>query len=368
MTQPLLAEVPATAGKSQPLRWPARRFVLAVVTGVGLYFCFLLSVPLLPALTWALSIAVLAWPLHHWMRARVKNGSVAASLSVVAVTLILVVPAVLVMIQLGKELQTTVERMKEFSENGGFRAKMEQNPTLAPFVGWVEQYVDVKAETRRLAESLTGGAAGVARTSVEVFALILITLFTLFYFFRDRDVFLGEVHALAPLSRPETERLRKRVRDTVEATLYGRLLVAAIQGALGGLMFWWLGLSAPVLWGVVMGFLSVIPVLGSFCVWIPVALFFALNGEWGKAAILTAWGAIVIGLIDNLLYPILVGNKLRLHSLVVFVSLLGGLAVFGAAGVVLGPVVVSLTDGLLDLWRRPSEDDAIPSGSLLLPK
>ena len=80
MTQPLVAEVPATAGKSQPLRWPARRFVLAVVTG-GLYFCFLLSVPLLPALTWALSIAVLAWPLHHWMRAHVKNGSVAASLS-----------------------------------------------------------------------------------------------------------------------------------------------------------------------------------------------------------------------------------------------------------------------------------------------
>jgi predicted PurR-regulated permease PerM len=141
------------------------------------------------------------------------------------------------------------------------------------------------------------------------------------------------------------------VGDTVFATVYGTLVVAAVQGTLGGLMFWWLGLPAPLLWGVVMGLLSIIPVLGAFIIWIPAAVFLAAQGAWGKAVILTLWGTVVIGLIDNLLYPILVGKRLRLHTVPVFIAIVGGLAVFGASGLVLGPVILALCDAALDLWR-----------------
>jgi predicted PurR-regulated permease PerM len=128
--------------------------------------------------------------------------------------------------------------------------------------------------------------------------------------------------------------------------------MGAIQGTLGGLMFWWLGLPAPVLWGVVMAVLATVPNLGAFVVWAPAAVGLAFQEEWAKAGILTAWGLIAIGLIDNMLYPFMVGQRIHMHSLPVFFSILGGLYLFGAAGLILGPVVFALTHALLEIWRR----------------
>jgi len=367
MSQTVQPEAPKAAGASPPLRWPARQFVLAVATALGLYLCFLMSIPLLPALAWAAALAVLAWPIYRWIAARVRKPGLAAALSVLAVTVILVVPSAFVAVKLGQEAQATVERLRAMNEESSLWTRLKESPRLAPLIAWVAKHVDLAAESGRLTQALTGGAAGVARGSFDVAVQALVMLFALFYFFRDRDSFLAELHALTPLSQSETERLRKRVRDTVAATLYGRLLVAALQGALGGLMFWWLGLPAPLLWGVIMAFLAIIPMLGSFIVWVPAAIYLAATDHWGKAVILTTWGTLVVGLVDHLLYPILVGDKLRLHPLVVFVSLIGGLVVFGTAGVVLGPVTVSLTDALLELWRRPPEKHLERTGSLLIP-
>jgi predicted PurR-regulated permease PerM len=106
------------------------------------------------------------------------------------------------------------------------------------------------------------------------------------------------------------------------------------------------------LWGVAMGLFAVVPVLGAFVIWVPAALFLALSGSWGKALILTVWGGVIVSLIDNLLYPVLVGKRLRLHTVPVFVALVGGLTLFGAAGLILGPVVLAITVALVDIWRR----------------
>ena len=155
------------------------------------------------------------------------------------------------------------------------------------------------------------------------------------------------------------DRVCRRVGDTIYATIYGTLAVSAVQGLLGGLMFWWLGLPAPLLWGVVMALLAVLPVLGAFVIWIPAALFLALEGSWGKALILTAWGGVVVGTIDNLLRPILVGKRLKLHTVLAFVSVVGGLILFGPAGLILGPVVLTVAAVLLGIWRsRTAVDEA----------
>ena len=157
------------------------------------------------------------------------------------------------------------------------------------------------------------------------------------------------------------DRLFDRVEDTIYATIYGTLAVSAAQGLLGGLMFWWLGLSAPLLWGVVMALLAVVPVLGAFVIWIPAALFLALEGSWGKALILSLWGLLVVGTIDNLLRPILVGKRLKLHTVLAFISMVGGLILFGPAGLVLGPVVLTITAELLETWRSRTAAEAILS-------
>ena len=145
-------------------------------------------------------------------------------------------------------------------------------------------------------------------------------------------------------------RLFSGVADTVHATLYGTITVALVQGTLGGLMFWWLDLPAPLLWGMVMGLLAIVPVLGAFVVWIPAAIFLLLDGNPGKALLLTMWGTIVVGGIDNILYPILIGKRLKMHTLLAFISLVGGLMVFGASGLILGPVIFTITRVLLEIW------------------
>ena len=162
---------------------------------------------------------------------------------------------------------------------------------------------------------------------------------------------LQSLRALSPLTEAQMDILFARVGDTIYATVYGTLAVSAVQGLLGGLMFWWLGLSAPLLWGVVMALLAVVPVLGAFVVWVPAAVFLALEGNWGEALILTAWGMFVVGTIDNLLRPILVGNRLKLHTVLAFMSIVGGLMLFGPAGLILGPVSLMVTIVLLECWR-----------------
>jgi predicted PurR-regulated permease PerM len=184
----------------------------------------------------------------------------------------------------------------------------------------------------------------------------VLTFYLLFYFLRDRSLALDTVRNLSPLSQGEMDRLFSQIVDTVHATIFGIVVVAGVQGTLGGLIFWWLGLPTPLLWGLVMALLAMVPVLGAFIVWIPAAIFLALDGNWEKAIILVSWGGLVVSTIDNLLYPMLVGNRLKLHTVPAFISLVGGLAVFGPAGIVLGPMAVTVTRMLLEIWRtRTSE-------------
>lgn len=136
-----------------------------------------------------------------------------------------------------------------------------------------------------------------------------------------------------------------------------------MQGTLAGLMFWWLGLPASLLWGIVMGLLAVVPVLGAFVVWIPAAAFLALDGSWEKALLLTLWGGVVVAGIDNLLYPILIGNRLKMHTVLAFISLVSGLIVFGHSGLILGPVIVTVTLLLLEIWCRRNADPRVHADS-----
>jgi predicted PurR-regulated permease PerM len=115
-------------------------------------------------------------------------------------------------------------------------------------------------------------------------------------------------------------------------------------------MFWWLGLSGAFLWGVIMGLLAIVPIFGAFIVWVPASIYLAMQGDWIKALILAIWGGVVISLIDNVLYPVFVGKRLRLHTLPVFFAIVGGLLVFGMSGLVLGPLVLALAIALLNIW------------------
>jgi predicted PurR-regulated permease PerM len=326
--------------------------VLMTTTGIGIYFCYLLAAPFFPALAWALALAVLFIPLQRWLESKVKLPNLAAAICVLMVALIVVVPAGFVANRIIGEAVRGADAIRTSVDSGEWRRPFEANPRIAPVAHWVEQNFDLPGMVRTAASWLTNAAKFFVRESILQLIGVVLTFYMLFYFLRDRDVALESIRSLSPLSKADMVRLFGDVFDTVHATVYGTFAVAAVQGALGGLMFWWLGLPEALLWGVVMALLAVVPVLGAFVIWIPAAIFLALEGSEGKALLLTIWGAIVVGGIDNLLYPMLVGRRLKMHSVVAFVSIVGGLFVLGPSGLVLGPVIFTVTRVLLEIWSR----------------
>jgi predicted PurR-regulated permease PerM len=326
--------------------------VLMAATVLAFYVCYRLARPFLPALAWALALAVVTHPLHEWIVRRIKNANIAATLSVIIVAALIIAPAVFVTQRIVREVVANVQTVRTEIETGQWRAALERNLRLAPALMWIEERINVSGGMEQLSTAITSRISSYVTGSIWAVADLLITLFALFYFFRDRRTILRTLRSLVPLSETETGKVFTRVKDTVYATVYGTIAVAIVQGTMGGLMFWWLGLPAPLLWGTVMALLAIVPVLGAFVVWVPTSIFLALQGSWGRALILAAWGILVIGLIDNLLYPALVGKRLRMHTLPVFIAIVGGVALFGGSGLILGPVALALTVALVDVWRR----------------
>jgi predicted PurR-regulated permease PerM len=324
--------------------------VLMAAIAIGIFLCFRLAAPFLSALTWALALAVLFTPLQRWLELKLKHPSLAAAVSVLAIGLIVVVPATLVGQQLLLQAAKGAQLIETRISSGEWRRAIEAQPRLQPLADRIERQMDLQGSVKTLSTWLSTTAGSIVKGSIYQVIGICLTFYLLFFLLRDRRVALQSFQSLSPLTTVETHRLFARVVDTIYATVYGTLAVSTVQGALGGLMFWCLGLSAPLLWGVVMALLAVVPVMGTFIVWIPAALLLALEGSWGKALILALWGMLVVGTIDNLLHPILVGNRLQLHTLLVFISVVGGILLFGSAGLILGPVILTVTIGLLEIW------------------
>jgi predicted PurR-regulated permease PerM len=328
-----------------------RAFALLVATLIGVYVCYLLVLPFLPALAWALTIAVLAAPLQRRLERWLKNPNLSAMLSVATLALVVGVPMIFVGQQLVTELSNGVAALQKQVANGNLQRLAESHPLLARVTAMVEQQMDIATIMGNVATWATNLGASVVRGSLSNIITVLLTFYLLFYFLRDRHEALRQLRMLSPLSDSETDRLFGRAADTIYAIMFGTVITAAAQGALGGLIFWLLGLPNPLFWGLVMALLAIVPVLGAFVVWVPAAAYLALTGEWGKAAILAAWGTVVIGGIDNILHPVLAGGRLRLHTIPMFISIVGGLMLFGASGLIIGPLAVTVTLTLLQVWR-----------------
>lgn len=326
--------------------------VLVAGTAIFVVLCVAIALPFAAPLTWALALAVVGAPMHRWICRRLGNDNVCAAAAALIVAIVIIAPVFFVTQQLVWETTAALQRLQESGSVEAFwKSAGQRHAWLQPAAQWIESLRPAE-QFQQAATEIVKRVSSFVTASLWVAAKLLITLFALFFFFRDRRKALDAVASMTPLTDREVDDLSTRVADTIHATVFGTLLVALLQGTLGGLMFWWLGLPAPVLWGTVMGLLAVVPVLGAFVVWVPVAVWLAIDGQWAKAIVLSGWGGIVIGLIDNLLYPIFVGKKLRLHTLLMFIAIVGGLILFGAAGLILGPCILAITDGLLTIWRE----------------
>lgn len=345
-----MMELPEISVNDRERAARARLMLLAGATLGGVALCAALALPFLGSLTAAITFAILFEPVHARIERTLRNPTLAALISVLLLLLIVVVPASLVLQRLVSETATGAALVQRKLAAGEVQQVLDDYPALAPIGAWVQQ-LDLTSLLSGLASWLSNLGASFLRGSLAQATGFAITFYLTFYFLRDRRAAIRAIIDLSPLTQSETERLLRRLSDTIQAIVFGTVAVAMLQGALGGLMFWILGLPAALFWGVVMAILSVVPVLGSFVVWIPTAILLALEGQWANAIILSLWGALVVGNIDNILRPMLVGNRLKLHTVPAFIAMIGGLLVFGAPGFILGPVIVTLTLLLIDIWR-----------------
>lgn len=333
------------------------RYVLAAASIAGVLLCLLIAWPFLGAIIWALTLAILFLPLHTRIEARLNHPNLAALLSVAVVAIVIVVPAAFVVERLIAEAASGAVSIQARVAGGELQKLLDAYPRIAPIGAWIDRQFDLPSMMASFATWLSNIGATFLRGSFLQVAEIFLTFYLLFYFLRDRVAAEAMIKGWLPLTSVESQHLFRRVVDTVHATVYGTLAVAAVQGLLGGLMFWALGLPTPLLWGLVMGILSIVPVLGAFIVWIPAAILLLLDGSWARALILAVWGGIVVGGIDNVLRPMFVGNRLQLHTIPAFISMIGGLALFGAPGFILGPLTITVTKLLVEFSTRRFEQE-----------
>ena len=325
--------------------------VLLLMTLASVALCAWLMLPFLNALTWAIAFSVIAAPVNRWLYRRLGSRNAAALLSLIFVCLVIVIPGVFLFRIAIQELRGAVEWAAARLDNGDFSKLIDRPAGLRPVIDEAMTSLDLKSAVNRLAGTVATSLTSMVTGSFRALASIGVGLFTLFFFFRDGQPAIEALYRYLPLSTLEMNYLIKRVGDTIHATIYGKFAAAASQGCLGGLMFFFLGLPAPLLWGSAMAFAALIPMVGPVVIWGPATAMLFAKGLWVKGIIMALWGLLAVGFIDNLVYPIIVGNRLQMHTLVVFFSVFGGLILFGFSGLVLGPVLVSVTMGLIEVWR-----------------
>lgn len=341
------------AQESRALTW----LLLAVTAAFALIVW-----PFNGAVWWAVFLAIVFMPLHRrmlvWMRGK---PNLAALSTLTVVLLIVILPLIFIGAALTMELAGFYEKMR----TGELAFGVYFQRIVAVLPEWLQQLLqrfglgNLGALQQKLftglaqsGQAITGGVFTLGQNTLDIVVSFFIMLYLLFFLLRDGRRIATRVLQAIPLREAHKRLLANKFGSVVRATLKGNILVALIQGLLGGLAFWVLGITGAVLWGALMAVLSLMPAVGSALVWGPVAIYLFATGSLGAGIGLTLWGVLVIGLVDNVLRPVLVGKDIRMADYLVLISTIGGLAVFGINGFVLGPVIAALFLATWSIFAR----------------
>ncbi|WP_342130361.1 AI-2E family transporter [Hydrogenophaga sp. OTU3427] len=348
---------PGEPTTAPPVARDTHKLLVLLLFVVTLAFATILT-PFLSPILWGLIIALVFAPaFRHALRWTDQRRTLAALLTLAGVVLLVVLPLTLLALALTREAVGVFERL----QSGEWNPAAYLHRLFDALPAWVGALLDrfgltsFNAIQRRVNASVSQGVQSVALVAVDVgqdmfnfIAKLFITLYLAFFMIRDGNDIAHTLRDALPLHMVHKRELFRIFATVLRATVKGHLMVAMVQGALGGLAFWALGIDASLLWAVLMALLALLPVVGSGLVWLPMALFLIANGALWQGLALMAYGLLVIGLIDNLLRPMLVGKDTRLPDYLVMVATLGGLVTFGINGLVLGPAIAAL---FVAVWK-----------------
>jgi predicted PurR-regulated permease PerM len=338
-------------------------FVLLLVL-VSLGFLLLLS-PFYGAVFWGAVFAIVFAPWHaRLLKIMPTRRTLTAVVALLFILLLVILPLVLLSALLVQEASVVFQRLQsgELSVSLYFQQIYEALPNWATALLSRFGLTDMALVQERVAASLKQGgqffatqALNIGQNTFNFVMSFFIMLYLLFFFLRDGSALARRMTETLPLDGDIKRDLSSKFIIVIRATVKGNVVVAMVQGALGGLIFWILDIHAPVLWGTLMAFLSLLPAIGAAIVWLPVAIYFLLTGEVLNGLLLAAFGVLVIGLVDNVLRPLLVGKDTKLPDYVVLMSTIGGMALFGLNGFVIGPVIAAMFIAAWDLFAISRE-------------
>lgn len=323
------------------------------------YLVFEIISPFLVPLVWSAVLAIFFSPLYVNLKKRL-SPTWAALATTLAVTILLIVPVLLILLYATREALDSSARIQSMVGNG---VNLVPNHAMA----WVRGHLPESAQnmdiigplrqaTEKVAAYLASSVGALLKNAFSFVMNLFILLFALFFMFRDGESILRGVRHLMPFEKELQDSMLQESGDLIIASVAVALLIALIQGFLGGVAFSLTGLPTPVFMAVLIGFFSIVPVVGSALIWFPAAVWLAIQGHWGRAlAVLIICGG-VAGVADNLVRPLLLRNRTRLNDLLLFISILGGLEVFGLLGLIVGPTVVAAALGVLRAYMDQREE------------
>ncbi len=360
--------------KSDVLRWTIGLALLAVLT----YAAYLIFAPFLRAIAWALILTIMLAPVQRRLGRWIPWPSARAAVTCLLALVLVVGPLAGLVTVLVREL---IDGLQYIQAHAGAIGDLDPSNwrVVAAVNGWLHswfgdpRYQDL-LQTQDLGARVVSAAQGLSQWLLNQSSSLVgnlarfsftavVTWLCLFYFLRDGDRGLQAATELLPYPDDLKHQMLERLNGVVVSSVYGGLIVALVQGALGALAFAVIGIPSPVLWGTVMAVLSFLPVIGGSLVWAPTAVVLAIQGRVGAAIGLALWGALVIGLVDNILRPILISGRTQMHPLLTFLAVLGGIQAFGMLGLFLGPVLMALVTGVLDVYRATVRGELGSTGS-----
>ena len=333
------------------------------LTFLSIYLLYQILAPFLSSIIWAILLAMIFYPLFQKLQRLLKKKEfLSALIMTLLVLIVIVLPFTLLMVSLASEVVDGYHRMEEMIKTGQLQAYLERIKEI-PILTWIlarlGQYIDLSQmdplplllkNLQKISTFIFNQTATLLRGFSTFIAGFFFTLLSLYYLFKDGSRFFNGLKEIIPLSSKEKDLLIQRFKDMIYATIYGGILIAIIQGLLGGLSFWVLGLPSPIMWGTAMALLSFIPIGGTALIWAPAGILLLIGGAVLKGLLLLGLGVFVISMVDNFLRPFFISARTNIHPLLLFFAVLGGIQTFGLIGVVAGPLVATLFLTLIEIY------------------
>ncbi len=332
---------------------------LILVTAAFLY----IIKPFFYPIFWAAIIAGIFYPVFQKIKSKIKYANLSSLITIVIVLVIIIIPVTLLSSLVLKE---SLNIYNSLSNNQGPIVSTVKN-----VIGWVQNNPitdklnldeqQVTAKLTEIAKTITDfiftAAKNLTQNSLTFLIMFIIMFYTLFFFLKDGEKMLKKLAHISPLGEKHEIIMYKKFTSTARAVLKGTLIVGAVQGLLGGVLFYIVGIEGALIWGIIMMLFSVVPGFGSYVVWLPAALTMFILGNFWQGILLVVVGAMVISTIDNLLRPILVGKDTQMHPLLILFSTLGGLVFFGISGFIIGPIITALFLSLWEMYEQYYQDE-----------